>query len=190
MPSLREAIHAIYGCWQLLWMNPKGLQRLDASPEGAMRSFTVALYLVPTYYVLVLMRFDAELDVFSLSNLIAVHAPAYVLAWTAYPLLMYWVTKRMDCAPRFPLFVTAHNWASLLLTPIYVPVMVLVESSLLSVDVAESFGFVITLFILTCWWIITHLTLELPPLVTTGLVIINLIVSEFISAVADALLRL
>lgn len=188
MPSLREAIFALYGCWRLLLWDPRGLQRLDPSPEAALRSFSVALFMAPAYLVLVLLRMQPVLGSVSLAELVAVHAPAYVLSWTAYPLLMSWITAKMDCSRRFPLFVTAHNWLSLLLTPVYIPLMVLVEGNLLGPDIADSLSFILTMIILSCWWIVTHLTLGLTPLITTGLVMINLILSEFITALAEVML--
>src|SRR3712207_2049243 len=112
--TARETVYSLYGAYRLALLDKSGLQYFDSTAEGALRSFYAAVLVLPAYAILMVLRQWDQLGDLSLLRFLAVEAIAYVISWTAYPLLMYHLSGLLDRADHFFAFLCAYNWSSVI----------------------------------------------------------------------------
>ena len=188
MPSLREISSSLYGAWLLARMDPKGMDYFDRSVAGAIRSFFAAAIVAPAYMLLVLMRLGEAAGTVSFSNFLLVESIAYVISWTAYPLIMDDMSRILEVEARYPAFLSAYNWSAVLQLVVYLPAVALSESGLLPLAVGDALVFAATTTVLLYQWFVTRTALQVPAFTAAGLVILDLVLSVFISGAADGML--
>ena len=114
MITVREVVTSLFGAWRLAQFQADGLRYLDASREGARRSFWAALLALPAAIPLTLIRLsmfpprDDELRVFF------IEAVAYVIGWAAFPVVAQIAARIAEREQHFARVVCAYNWTSLL----------------------------------------------------------------------------
>ena len=188
MPSLREVLACLYGSWRLALFDPSGLACFPTGVAAAARSFWAAALLAPAYALLVTMRLGDDAGQISLAQLLVVEVIAYVISWTAYPLLMDDMSRILDCSGRYPIFLPVYNWSAVLQMAVYLPAVALGESGLLSPEMSETVGVMSTVVVMVYQWFVTRVALEVSNFTATGLVILDLVLSMFISGLADGML--
>jgi len=188
MPTLREMAYSLFGAYRLALMDASGLDYFDRSSAGALRSFFAAVVVLPAYVLLVLLRLGDDEITAPLPTLLLIEGIAYVISWTAYALIMDEMSRFLDRGDRYPAFLSAYNWSSVLQMGVYLPAIALSESGLLPAGVGETVVFAATLIVLGYQWFITQVALDLPGFTAAGLVMLDLILSVFISGAADGML--
>src|SRR4051812_6647033 len=109
--ALLEAREALLGTLRLARGDRGGLSCFDRSLDGFWRSFRAAFIAYPLYLVLVTMRVSvAEWERSGGLWIAAVETIAYVIAWSAFPLIMLAVTRWLDRSNRFFDFMVPYNW--------------------------------------------------------------------------------
>ena len=121
--TAREVVYSIFGAYRLAMLDKTGLNYLDRSPEGAIRSFNAALIVLPAYAVLVVLRLWDVLPDVSLLRFVTVEGLAYVISWTAFPLAMFHISGLLDRSERYFDFLSAYNWSSVIQMGVYLPVV-------------------------------------------------------------------
>src|SRR5215469_13609286 len=104
MPAMAwsEVRLALIGALRLARGDRGGMAYFDRSPDGFWRSFRAAVISYPLYLVLLSMRVTvAEWEQSGALLIITVETIAYVIAWTAFPLLMLIVAQRIGRPHRF-----------------------------------------------------------------------------------------
>jgi hypothetical protein len=129
MIPIQEAAGAIYGAWRLARLDPSGLSWFNATEEGFWRSFYAAVLTAPVYALTVAIEYAQEPPV-SEARLLAVHAIAYVMSWTAFPLAMAWAARRLGREGFYMRYVIARNWAMLLERLLFLPAVALAATGL------------------------------------------------------------
>jgi len=105
---------ALIGTLRLARGDRGGLACFDRSADGFWRSFRAAVISYPLYLVLLSMRVTvAEWERSGAFLIITVETIAYVIAWTAFPLLMLIVAQRIGRPHRFFDFMVPYNWSQL-----------------------------------------------------------------------------
>ena len=188
MPTLREVVRSLFGAYRLALMDPTGLDYFERGSPAAFRSFFAALIVLPGYAVLMAMRLGNEEFSAPWPTVILVEALAYVISWTAYALVMDDLSRFLERGNRYPLFLTAYNWTSVLQMGLYLPAAIIAEGGLLPSALSDTLVFTTTLAILTYQWFVAQITLELSGFTAAGLVMLDLVLSVFISGAADGLL--
>jgi len=188
MPTLREVATSLFGAYRLAMMDPRGLEYFDRSTAAAIRSFFAAVLMLPFYTVLVLLRLGDDEVTVSLPALLLIEGIAYVISWTAFALVMDELSRFLDRGDRYPVFLSAYNWSAVLQMGVYLPAIALGQSGLLPAGAGETLMFTATLVVLAYQWFITQVALELPGFTAAGLVLLDLILSVFISGAADGML--
>ena len=188
MPTLREAAYSLYGAWRLALMDVKGVEFFDRSVAAALRSFAAAAIVAPAYLLLVLLRLGEDAGNVTFANFILVESIAYVISWTAYPLIMDEMTRILDCSDRYPVFLSAYNWSAVLQILVYLPAVAISESGILAPAFSDTITLMATMVVLTYQWFVTQATLQVPAFTAAGLVIRDLVLSVFISGAADGML--
>ena len=188
MPSLREVLACLYGSWRLAHFDPGGLAYFPTGIAAATRSFWAAVLLAPAYALMVAMQPGDDAGQASLVPLLVVKIAAYVISWTAYPLLMDDMSRIFGCSGRYPIFLTAYNWSAILQMAVYLPTVALIQSGRLSPEMSDTVGIVSTVILTVYQWYVTRVALEVSNFTATGLVILDLVLEMFISGLADGML--
>ncbi len=188
MVPLRDVVSSLYGAYRLAHFDAKGMDFLDRTALGALRSFSAAVILAPAYLVLMLFRLGDDAANASLSNFLVVESIAYVISWAAYPLIMDDLSRMLDCSDRYPAFISAYNWTSVLQMLIYLPAIAISESGVFVPAMGEALVFAATIAVLAYQWFVTQTALGVSSFTAAGLVIFDMALSMFISGAADSML--
>lgn len=183
-PSLREITLGVAGAFRLARFDLAGLAFFDLSPQGAARSFWAAALVLPGYLALADLRGDlAPTPAQSATVRLALELLAYAISWTAFPVIMSYLTEAAGRAQRFSAFLCAYNWAAVVQMAVYLPVALLAESGLLPADAAAGLALGVVLAMLFYQWFIMRATLALTPLGAAALVLADLATAVTINAV-------
>ena len=186
--TAREAVYSIFGVYRLALLDKSGLSYLDRSPEGALRSFHAALIVLPAYALLVILRLWDILPEVSLFRFIAVEGLAYVISWTAFPLVMFYISGLLDRSGRYFEFLSAYNWSSVIQMGLYLPVVAIADSGLVPEGLGEGLVLIVTMLVLIYQWFIARTTLDINGGSAAGIVLLDMILAVFITGTADGML--
>ncbi len=127
MVTAVEVARSAYGAYRLARLDPNGMALFNASREGAVNSFAVAAILLPFHLVFLSIHWTgAEAAV---GRIAVVEAIAYVIGWTAFPVLALPVLRLIGRYDRLYGFLSAYNWSHLVQMAIVFPVFLLMTGS-------------------------------------------------------------
>jgi hypothetical protein len=187
--TARETVYSIFGAYRLAMLDKTGLSYLDRSPEGAIRSFHAALIVLPAYAVLVVLRLWDVLPDVSLLRFVTIEGLAYVISWTAFPLVMFHISGLLDRSGRYFDFLSAYNWSSVIQMGLYLPVVAIADSGLIPEGLGEGLVLVVTMLVLMYQWFIARTTLDINGGTAAGIVLLDMILAVFITGTADGMLN-
>lgn len=104
MGGWQEIRTALLGALILARGDARGLANFDASLGGFWRSYRAAAISYPLYLALILWHSGAAWRVAVVGTI------GVVVSWTAFPLVMLSVCRRLDRDDHFFGFMTAYNW--------------------------------------------------------------------------------
>ena len=188
MLTLRETSYALFGAWRLAHFDLQGTVYFDRSREGALRSFWVAAILLPPYTVLVLLHLSERPVAVSWPALLLIHTLGYVIAWTAFPVAMSWVSRVLDRNQEFFGFLTMYNWAQVLTIVPVLAVSAMRVGNMLPEPVLELLGVAVDLAILAYGWFIARAGLRIGPFSAIGVVALDILLSELTWEISDLLI--
>lgn len=186
--TTRDVVTSVFGAYRLARFDASGLDSLDRTPEGAWKSFYAAVIVLPAWALLQILRLWGDPGDASVLQVALVEAIAYVVSWTAFPLLMHSVSGLLDREGRYVDFLCAYNWSSVIQMAVYLPVVLLAATGLLPGGVAEGLVFGVTLAMLVYQWFVTRTALDVNSVTAVVLVLLDLFLSALITSVADGLL--
>lgn len=188
-PSMREIAFGVAGAFRLARFDLNGLTFFDLTARGAARSFWAAALTLPAYLALADMHGDltatpaASAELRLLQTLLS-----YVVSWTAFPVLVSYMTAGAAAERRFTAFLTVYNWSAVVQTALYLPAAAIASGGALSPGAASGLLLGVVLAMLCYQWFIIRVTLGLSLLSTTGLVVVDLVAASLINAAVDAVL--
>jgi hypothetical protein len=187
MPTLRETVMSIYGAYRLARLDATGMSYFDTTVAGFWRSFFAAVIIAPLYAILLAIRFpiiaaDADPTRFVLTETIA-----YVLSWTAYPLVIASLTRRLGCWDRFPGYIVAYNWSMVLQIALVLMIALVSTTGVVPEEAGPFLSLATYLAILGYIWFIARTALGVPALTAAGIVALDIALSYFIDYFADRL---
>ncbi len=189
MISAREASIGIYGAWQLAKFDAQGLRFFDNSVEAFWRSFYASVIVLPAYAILVLLRLT-EMPVTQGSlAVLMVEGTAYVIGWTAFPLVMHALARMLDRSQFYCRYIAAYNWSMVLRIALFLLVTATAASGILPAAMAGLITFVAIVAILAYQWFIARVGLEVSAAGACGIVFLDLVISLVLDAYTNALLR-
>jgi hypothetical protein len=121
MLTLTEISPAVFGAWRLARFDAGGMRYFNSSLDGFWRSFRVAVLAAP---------FTALFNYFELAGvqvnggwfrIIAGESIAYVISWTLFPLVMFYLSEAIGRRDKYLGFIVAYNWATLVQLAIILP---------------------------------------------------------------------
>lgn len=186
--TLRETAYSVFGVLRLACFDPTGMDYLDRSALGALRSFWAAAIVLPGYVVLVALDDGGRLTQAPLLPALMVEAIAYVVGWTAFPLLMHYLSGLIGRGSRYTGYLCAYNWSAVVQVVVFVPVALLSRAPFLAPGLGPALLGVATIAVLVYQWFIARTALELPGGAAASIVFLDVLVSALLSGFADSLL--
>lgn len=132
MPSFNYMIASVMVALRLARGDGKAIDDFDISPAGFWRSFSAMLLVAPFSAMLAMTRYDiisggnlgAVSGAVTPGRFLLIEIIAYVIAWTAFPVLMATFVRYLDCQQNYIRGIVAFNWASVPQNVLYIPVAV------------------------------------------------------------------
>jgi hypothetical protein len=186
--ALLEAREALLGTLRLARGDRGGLSCFDRSLDGFWRSFRAAFIAYPLYLVLVTMRVSvAEWERSGGLWIAAVETIAYVIAWSAFPLIMLAVTRWLDRSNRFFDFMVPYNWFQAPQSALFVLIGLESEGGVLGAPAASALEAAAVIAVLVYEWYIARVALDTTVHGAVFVVVVDLVLGAFISHVASTL---
>jgi len=186
---MTEAFTGLYGAWRLFLRDARAISLFDPTPLGALRSFWCALVVLPGYALIVILVHPlgmAEIDWF---RFFLIEVVTYAVSWCAWPLLMYYVTQALDRSDRYFLYVAAFNWSAGPQVLVWLVVLFVVFSGVVSREVATIVNIAALVVLLLYHLFIIRTALKLSLFVSIGLVAGEAMVTQFIELIRVSMLR-
>lgn len=187
MPTLHEIVTSIYGACRLARFDPHGMSYFDTSIGGVWRSFFAAVLIAPFYALLLAIRFPLDGGEVDPLQFGLAEGLAYVISWVAYPVVMVSLTQMMGCWERYPAYLVAYNWSTVLQNAVFLPIGILGATGAIPADAASFLWLIALVVVLVYIWFIARTALGLPPFTCAAIVILDIALSFLISATADGL---
>jgi hypothetical protein len=184
IPSLAETIRSIVAALRLARFDARGFGLLTADAEGAWRSFFAAVLALPIYVVRLWLDFAQTTPQPDPWRYGFVAGIAYVISWTAFPVVMERLTQLLQCRDRYFAYLTAYNWSLVVQYALWLPVMLAGDLGLLPDSAAQLLLLATFGFVLAYAWFIARHGLALTPLNAVAVVSADLILSYLISSIA------
>jgi hypothetical protein len=179
---------ALVGALRLAKGDRSALSCFDRSLDGFWRSFRAAIIAYPLYLMLLTMRVSvAEWERSGGLHIVTVETIAYVIAWTAFPLAILTVTRRIDRAHRFFDFMVPYNWSQVPQSALFVLVGLESESGVLAAPAAQAIEVAAAIAVLVYEWFIARVALDATASAAAFVVFVDLVLGALISHVASSL---
>jgi hypothetical protein len=187
-PAWTEMQTAIGGALRLACGDRRALGLFDTSIEGFWRSFRAALICYPMYLVLVLIRVTpAQWAAAGVPRIIVVETLAYVIAWTAFPLLIMQLASWLDRPQRFLPFMVAYNWSQIPQTALITIVAVDRATGVFPPGAAQFAELAATIAVLVYEWYIARVALMVTGIQATLVVVLDIVLGVSLGRAAQIL---
>jgi len=188
IPAAPETARGLYGAWRLLRGDSGGLAAFDESVDGFWKSFFAAVLTAPGYGLLLALHLGRNPPEADGASVLAIHLLAYVVSWTAFPLVTHYIARGLDREARWVGFVVALNWSKVWQMAIYLPPAVLAGAVIPNPVVAGLISLVGVIAVLVYQWYVTRSALDIPGPTAAGLTAVDLLLGLLITGSADATL--
>lgn len=189
MSVLAEAAYGLYGALRLLRFDKSGARYFLNDGGAAWRSFRALWLFVPLYAGFLLLlngnRFESGGAVL---HYLGIKVAVQLVIMFAYLLITFHLLELMKRAQRFPAFVAAYNWATVVQTFIAIVGTGLALSPGLGLEGGQVVQAVLGLFILAYAGMVVKSVLELDWIFAVGLVALDMFVTHMVGSLSDAVL--
>lgn len=179
MLSTREVACGLFGAWRMARFDRSALQYFDDTPAGAARSFWVAAFVLPAYAILLLIQLWDVLAETTAIRFLTVEAIAYVISWTATPLVVWYIAGMLDRQERYFAWLSAYNWSNTIQIAVYLPAVLLAATGLLGEGLGETLVMLVTLAVFVYLWFIARTALDISGPASAGIVAIAVVNSGY-----------
>lgn len=186
--GLREVAEGLYGATRLARGDPNGIQFFGDTPEAFWKSFWAAIVAVPMHALLLAIGLmDAHVTSGWL-RVILIETVAYLVLWTAFPLVMHYVAELIDREERYIRFICAANWSFVLQTAFSLFMQAVLATNILPGFVSGLLSVATLAALLLYSWFIARVGLELSRLGAVGIVALDVMISLVINRIVQAML--
>ncbi|MGB1875682.1 MAG: hypothetical protein ACPHGY_01985 [Rhodospirillaceae bacterium] len=183
MIDAKEVAGALYGLWRLVRWDEKALGFFNATEDGFWRSFMAAVFVAPlqaTYQVSVYLTMDEPP---SACRMAAIESIEYVILWTLYPLVMFYIVKLLDRETEFFGYAVAYNWFQLGVGFVAMPVVILSQLQVLPLAISGFFDSMIFVAYVTYAAFIARAGLKVSIGTGIGIVVIDILLTLMVGQV-------
>jgi hypothetical protein len=179
---------AVGGALKLARGDARGLGFFDISIDGFWRSFRAAAICYPIYLILLALRVtDAQWADAGIGRIIAVETIAFVISWTAFPLLILPLSRFLGRENRFLAFMVAYNWCQVPQTVLFLIIGLDVATGILPGAAGGFAGLAAAVAVMVYEWYIARVALAVPAPQAVLVVLVDLVFGSALSRVAASL---
>ena len=148
MISLAEFEIALNGLLRLARFDAAFAGFFDLSPQGARRSFRLALWLLPI--ALFLMHLNSTwTDETDMVRVVFGELIGYAMGWICFPLALFYAGKLINVESRIFGAITVYNWLSVLSIALHLPISLSVYYGL-DPTIADDIDMLAWSFLIAC----------------------------------------
>jgi len=188
IPSIQEIIYRVMGAWQLARFDAGGAQYFDESRAAAVRSFFAAALVLPTYVVLNLLLPVEEPVEHDELIVFVIYLLDYVLTWTAFPVIAYYLCQSIDRESAFFRFLSATNWANLISIHLELLVVILLVGGIVPETLVPLVAIVVYAYLFAYQWFVTRHCLNVSAVGAAGITLLYFAVTILVSWLTRGLL--
>jgi hypothetical protein len=188
MTAWLEARFALVGLLRLVRGDRGGLGCFDRSLDGFWRSFRAAIPCYPLYLALLPMRVaGADWRQAGGLRIVTVETIAFVISWTAFPLVMLSLTRRIGRADRFFDFMVPYNWYQLPQSALFVLVGLLSARGPAGSPAPQAIGLAAAVAVLGFEWYLARVALDTTRTAAALVVLVDILLGALIDWSAGSL---
>lgn len=188
IPSATEIASSVYGAWRLARLDPSGMQYFNRTVRGFWNSFFVALLILPAYVYLITDSLAAVEPTSGLPQIIVIQGLVYILAWTAFPLVMFHLAEAMGRSGEYIGYIVAANWISLLEVALDFSVTLIGDTGLLPETLMSLASAAVFVLILAFEVYVAHTALRIGGMAAAGVVLLALFLFYLINGIGLTLI--
>lgn len=174
---------AAVGAGRLARFDRSGFGYFEASAAACARSFFAAALLAPLFAVRVAFE-PGDGAPHDSVRYIVVSLIAYVVSWTAYPVVIHPIVTAIGRGDRYFAYVTAYNWSQIVQYALAAVLVLLMASGLLAGGAASVAALGVFAFVLAYVWFIAREALGVTGPQAAMLVAVDVALSYLTLAVA------
>jgi hypothetical protein len=179
---------AIGGALKLARGDARGLGFFDLTLDGFWRSFRAAAICYPMYLILLALRVtDAQWATAGIGRIVAVETIAFVISWTAFPLLVLPLTRFLGRENRFLAFMVVYNWCQLPQTVLFLIIGLDVATGILPGAAGDFAGIAGAVAVMVYEWYIARVALAVPSAQAVLVVLFDLVLGTALGRVSASL---
>ncbi|SHL37723.1 hypothetical protein [Roseibium suaedae] len=195
LPSGQELRLSLRGAWLLLFNRPEGMGYFDLSLSGFWRSFGVAVFLLPAFFITSIAEWQLILSETGLSPE-DLPGEAYWLAqslnfaidWVTFPVLFALLAGWLGYSRSYVPFIIVRNWASLISTAPYALAGLLYVIGVIPAGIMVLFSLARLMIVAWYHFRIARIALGATVSASVGIVILDFVLSLLISELSGRLL--
>jgi hypothetical protein len=181
---------AMQGALRLARLDPRGMAFFDRTVTGFWHSYRAALILYPAFLVLLALPGsvgDADAPAPDWSRIILVETIGYVIAWTAYPLLMLPLSRFLGREDRWLDYMVVYNWSQILQGGVLLASTLIAASGLLPDALSGGIALAASVAVLLYDWFIARVALDVGRTAAVMIVLLDQVLALFISRIVQTL---
>ena len=183
MITLAEAGIALRGVGRILRFDPDFIRYFDRSRSGALRSFWMAVPLLPIFVLRLYLLHDPQTPPID-SRMFCAMLIGYVLNWIVFPLVLLSLAPVMERKTQVIGTIAVYNWLSLLFILMDVPIIALGAAGL-DVSLLQLLDLATLLVALVCEGFILAVTLQIRGFSAAALVLLDFILGQLVFGLTD-----
>lgn len=187
--SLNELFAGLYGALRLARGDGSGMRYFNATLDGFWRSFWAAALVAPMFALLLWIRYIVDGLAVAPLRFALIEALAYVVAWTLFPLIIFYLVQVIERERQYFGFMVAYNWATVWQNLVYLPIAMVSELGWLPFQAASALSLAVLVGVFVYTWFIARTALAITALAAGGIVAVDFLVSILLNLVTEGLLR-
>jgi hypothetical protein len=182
---VNEVAAALTGALRLARFDAGGVAYFDLRPEAFMRSFWPAVLVAPFFLLLLVIRHLDNGSAGAFLHDIAIEMLSYAIAWLAFPVVMAFLARPLDCERRYVPYIIVYNWCGAVQNAVYLPIALLGAVGVFSGGTTNFLVLIAILWVVAFSFFVARKVLDVPPPTAFGIVVLDLMLGIVIDSVTN-----
>jgi len=174
---LPHIIQSLKGAWELIKLNPRGMEYFDKSADGFWKSFWVLALGTPILMLWGYLTYDIAIEK-EKTDIIWANIAAYYIMLPLFAILMVFYTKFIRINKYYSQMIIAYNWLSLLTLYIVRSLELVMWTGIFPdrISLTLTIGLMLYFQLFVTWFIFKH-SLKISGILAVGVVIFEFLMS-------------
>ena len=190
MISLHEMLSGLYGAWRLVRLDPGGMRYFNDTVDGFWHSFYAAALVAPLVIAMLAVQYSNAALVVPAWRIVSIESVKYVMLWVAFPMVMVGLARALKRTEAYIPYIVAYNWATVWQNVVFVPVLIVLETGIVTGGPADVIRYGAMTAVLAYIWVVTRVALGVGGGVAAMLVAVDLALSYAINVIGAVLIQL